>query len=195
MKHIAFYRSACLLEESAAESLRLELEIIFGPASPLDRFEEKWKYVPKNDLGNLNFAVQIVEFQYSHDAGDASSRVCYLGSKLLGGLTAVEVSVSPQVRRFFAQSGFKIESDHACLGWRFKTREGVTIDIYKAMNAHVNGEIAWERGEEILPGKVFCELSIKCDPVALPKRKEFIETVFNSHIKRFSSSDLTVIDI
>jgi len=202
MNHIAVYRAAAQIDASAAEKLRKKLELIAGPADSFERFEEKYKFVPESDAGNLNYAVQTVEFTLLHDLGEAESRVRYLGSKLQGGLTAVEVTASPRFREFLKMSGFKIEADHLAVGWRLETRLGVTVEVYRATNAVIDQQalvaedrLSWLRGNDVLPGQLICELGFKCETGDIAKKKATLETLFNETVKPFVNSQLCLVEV
>ena len=201
MKHIAVYRAACIVED--AESLRQQFEDFSGPPVDFERVEQKYRYVPESKVGNMNFAVQVVEFSLLHELGEAQSTVRYLGSKISGGITAVEVSASPKVRSFFQLAGFAVHADHVAVGWRFQTRLGVTVEIYTPCNVVIDEEtlyladkLTWTKSGEILPSKqLLCELIVKCDPADLPKRKAVLESLFADLIKPYALTDLSVIEL
>ena len=201
MKHVAVYRAACIVKE--AEILRQRIEEVSGPPADFERLEQKYRFVPEAKVGNMNYAVQVVEFSILHELGEAQSTVRYLGSKLNGGITAVEASASPSARSLFKAAGFAVHADHLAVGWRFQTRTGVTIEIYVPSNAVVaddpvsaGDKLVWTKGADILPSNQFlCELVVKCDPADLPKRKAVLEGIFADLIKPHASSDLTVIEL
>jgi hypothetical protein len=203
MDHIGVYRVAAQLDADGAARLRTKLEEIAGPPKPLERLEQKFKYIPESNSANLNFAVQTVEFTLLHDSGEEQSCVRYLGSKLHGGITAVEVSATPRLREFLKCSGFKLEADHLSIGWTFETRLGVRVDVYRVTNVAVDDaavlrddRMSWLRGNDVLPeGQLICEMSFKCDTGSMVKRKASLETLFNDVVKPFAISQLCPIEL
>ena len=197
------FRGICMIPPAHQSELLQKLAAVAGPPIAYNGYEEKLRRKPDSNAGNMNFAVNIVEFLLRYESSDKVD-VVYIGAPMEGGTTALISIGSPRMREFFIRSGFKPVSDHSESGWKYQTRDGVICKVYRSYDALFDSELVvhsdranWTVKRPIPTpyDQLICELSIQCGIDEIQARKIALDKLFKDFIQPFSEGGLVPVAI
>ena len=136
----------CVVREGQQlETVVRTLTDIYGQGEEIDIFHERMVFVPHNEAGNLNVINResVIGIQYLAEKETCS--VKYIGAPVnlketvsphVEATSVCQVVATTNVRRTLLKTGFKVTSDYAEKGLRFRTRrDSQLISITRPYNA------------------------------------------------------------
>ena len=192
------HRSICLLSE--IDTALGRMTEIFGGGSDFAELEERLLFKPEMTVGNLNYAVNSVEFCLFYTVRNdgslaANMKIRYLGSPSFDNtaVTAMESYAEPGFREYLKNSGFKVTSDILKIGRKFNTRLGFDISIYQPNNCRLSEDQMKVSSVGKEQGIIICEFTISADTEKFQSRKNQLDHFFKLYLQDIAISDLTYI--
>jgi hypothetical protein len=180
------------------EPVQTRLTALLGPAEEFAIFEERLRFTPPSDSGNLNFAINTVEFLLTVDSARTGLlAVTYIGAasgaKDSGVMSGIDTETSPEFREFLTYSGFVVVADLYKKGLRFCLgRLGFDVLLYVPTNVvREDGQLL--ESVPVQPNIHVLEIQVTGEGEKFEERKKRAETWFVENLKDLCCSHLTVV--